>query len=193
MNINPDSDKPNNEQASLFESPTAEMMDEFIKLYSQNQTRINIYVRSLVTNASTAEEIIQETNYILWREFSQFQIGSNFLAWACTIAYNQMLAWRKKQQREKLVFSDTFLQAVNDELSSDFEGYEERRELLLLCIEKLPKHHREMIRHRYTLGEGVERMAEELGKTVTSIYRMLSRIRESLHQCVDLQQRNKPK
>lgn len=156
-------------------------------LFSQHQTRLLVYVRSLVNNHHVADEILQETSYVLWREFHHFQRGTNFMAWSSQVAYNQMLAWRKRQQRDRLVFSDDFLAAINREFSNDSEKYEQRFQQLSQCIERLPSHHRELIRLRYTLGEGVEMIAEHVQKTVTSVYRMLSRIRQTLHDCVNIQ------
>src|SRR5215211_7445285 len=90
-------------------------MDEFVRLLGQNQRRIFLYVLGLVPRWPDAEEIVQETNLVLWREFHQFQSGTNFAAWACRVAFHQVLAWRKRRQRDRLELSDAFLEAVAKE------------------------------------------------------------------------------
>src|SRR5262249_34859663 len=78
----------------------------FIRLLGQSHRSLHLYVMSLVPNRNDAEDILQQTNLVLWREFHQFEPGTNFTAWACRVAFNQVLAWRKRRQRDRLVFSE---------------------------------------------------------------------------------------
>ena len=50
---------------------------------------------SVLPNRTDVDDLLQETNLVLWREFESFEIGTNFTAWAYRIAHNQVLAWRK--------------------------------------------------------------------------------------------------
>jgi RNA polymerase sigma-70 factor, ECF subfamily len=158
--------------------------DAFVRLLGQNQRRIFLYVMSLVPNGTDAEEIIQETNLVLWREFDRFQPGTNFAAWACKVALHQVLAWRKKKQRDRLEFTPAFLEAVAEEAADAADALEERAGALARCIDKLPSHHRDMLRLRYSEGRTVEAIARQLERSADAIYRMLSRIRHALHDCV---------
>jgi RNA polymerase sigma-70 factor, ECF subfamily len=102
---------------AVRETPTPERVDAFVQLLGQSQRRIFLFVMSMVPNWNEAEEIIQETNLLLWREFDHFQPGTNFAAWACQVALNQVLAWRKRQQRDRVKFSPAFLEAVAESLT----------------------------------------------------------------------------
>lgn len=165
-------------------TPASERVDAFVQLLGQNQRRIFLYVMSMVPNGSDAEEIIQETNLLLWREFDQFRPGTNFAAWACRVALNQTLAWRKRKQRDRLEFSPRFLEAVAEEAASEADQLEERSEALSRCIEKLPERHRVLLRARYGEGRGIDAIGQELGRSADAVYRALSRIRHTLHDCV---------
>jgi RNA polymerase sigma-70 factor (ECF subfamily) len=156
----------------------------FIRLLGQTHRSLHLYVMSLVPNRADAEDVLQQTNLVLWREFHQFQPGTNFTAWACRVAFNQVLAWRKKRQRERLVFSEAFLEAVAAEVSADAELLEDRSNRLAGCIQKLPPHHQQLIRLRYSEGNAVETIAAEVNRTVDAVYRMLSRVRQALFDCV---------
>src|SRR3954454_18304563 len=112
---------------------SAESVDAFVRLLGQNQRRIFVYVMSMVPDRNDAEEIIQETNLVLWREFGRFQPGTNFAAWACKVALYQVLAWRKRLRRDRLEFSPTFLEAVAEEASTASEALEERSQYLARC------------------------------------------------------------
>jgi len=162
----------------------SERVDVFVQLLGQNQRRIFLFVVSMVPNWSEAEEIIQETNLILWREFGRFQPGTNFGAWSCQVALNQVLAWRKRQHRDRMKLSEAFLEAVAEEATADADWLEDRSRALALCIEKLPERHRLLLRSRYNEGRTIDAIGRELGRSADAIYRTLSRIRHSLHNCV---------
>ncbi|MFO0807919.1 MAG: sigma-70 family RNA polymerase sigma factor [Gemmataceae bacterium] len=159
-------------------------VDEFVRLLAQHQRRLYLYVVSLVPRPGDAEEVLQETNLVLWREFGQFRPGTNFAAWACRVAFHQVLAWRKKRQRDRLEFSDEFLAAVAAEAEATDELLECRCRALATCLTRLPPHHRTLIQLRYSEGHGIDTIAEQLGRTVDAVYRALSRIRRELHECV---------
>lgn len=162
----------------------ADRTEEFVRLLGQNQRRVYHYVLCLVPNRNEAEEIVQETNLVLWREFGQFQPGTNFAAWACRVAFNRVLAWRKKKQRDRLEFSDEFVEAVAAEADAAADRLEERAEALAGCVARLPAGQRDLLRWRYDENEGVEAIAGRTGRTVEAVYRALSRIRQALHECV---------
>jgi RNA polymerase sigma-70 factor (ECF subfamily) len=161
-----------------------ETVDAFVRLLGQNQRRIFLYVMSLVPDWNDAEEIIQETNLVLWREFARFQPGTNFAAWACKVALHRVLAWRKRVRRDRLEFSPAFLEAVADEASAASDLLEERTQGLARCIERLPADHRRLLRLRYSDGLAIEAIARQLERTEDAVYRALSRIRRALHECV---------
>ena len=83
-------------------SDPAARVDEFMRLYTQHQRRLYVYLLSLVHNAADADELLQESSYILWKKFDQFEPESNFGSWACRVAYFEVLKYREgvEQQRE---------------------------------------------------------------------------------------------
>lgn len=170
--------------AATADGTPPDRVDEFVRLLAQNQRRLYVYVHTLVPNPADTEEVLQNTNLVLWREFGKFETGTNFAAWACRVALNQVLAWRKKRQRDRLQFSDAFLGAVAAEADRSADALEERCRALAGCVEKLPADHREMVRVRYTEGGSIEATAAALHRTVEATYRALSRIRHVLHDCV---------
>jgi RNA polymerase sigma-70 factor (ECF subfamily) len=158
--------------------------ERFVQLLGRHQRRLFLYVMTLVPSWNDAEEILQETNLVLWREFDQFQPGTSFAAWACKVALHRVLAWRKRRQRDRLEFSDTFLEAVAAESDAAADRLEERSRQLARCIDRLPPHHRELLRLRYSENHAIDAIAGRLGRRADAVYRALSRIRHALHDCV---------
>src|SRR4051812_17827930 len=152
----------------------------FVQLLGQHQRRLFLYVMTLVPCWNDAEEIMQETNLVLWREFDRFQPGTSFAAWACRIALNRMLAWRKRQRRDRLKFGVDFLEALAETAIDEVEHLEERSKLLARCLEKLPERQRALLRLRYLEGHDVPAISRELRRSTDAVYRALSRIRGNL-------------
>lgn len=161
-----------------------ERTEEFVKLISQHQRRLASYILTLVPHWADAEEILQEANVVLWREFHNFELGTNFAAWAYKIAYHQVLNFRKRRSRDKLQFSEAFLEAVAAEAGAAADGLETRYHVLTECIAKLTPRNREILNQRYRSGADIESLAEKVGRTVQASYRALSRIRRTLQDCV---------
>jgi RNA polymerase sigma-70 factor (ECF subfamily) len=158
--------------------------ERFVQLLGRHQRRLFLYVMTLVPDWNDAQEVLQETNLVLWREFHQFQPGTNFAAWACKVALHRVLAWRKRRQRDRLEFTDAFLLAVDEEADAAADELDDRARHLARCIDRLPPHHREMLRLRYAENHAIDAIAARLGRSADAAYRALSRIRHALHDCV---------
>ncbi len=159
-------------------------IEEFVRLLGENQQRIFVYLMSMMHDRAAVEDVQQETNLVLWREFGSYEPNSNFAAWSCRVAFNQMRAWRKKQQRDRLVFSDSFLEALSAELDSQAGSFDSRLSALDKCLERLPTHHRELIRYRYSFGHAIDEIADRMNRGPDAVYRLLSRVRCSLSECI---------
>ena len=83
------------------------------------------YIFSLLGNRTQAEDVMQETNAILWRKAHEFKLGTNFGAWMLRVAYFQVMAHRRRLTRDRLVFDDDFLQGIAAEAEQQSELQEE--------------------------------------------------------------------
>ena len=159
--------------------------EEFIQLFTQAQRPLYLSILSQLGHAQAAEEVLQETNLIIWSKALQFQPGSNFLAWGRQIAQFEVLKWKQRRSRERLTFSDKFINAVADGSASRSEELELRQRALEECLKKLPDQDRELIETRYRPGMNGKDVAEFLGRPANSVYQSLGRIRKALIDCVN--------
>jgi RNA polymerase sigma-70 factor, ECF subfamily len=111
--------------------------------------------------------------------------GVHFFAWACEVARREVKDFRKRQARERLVFSDELLDALSREMQSLQAELPVRLRALQDCVSKLAKSHRELLRLRYEEGGSVEHVARTVNRSVDSVYKLLSRIRLALHECIN--------
>ena len=159
--------------------------DQIVQLLTNVQQQLTRYVRTLVPNRTDAEEVLQETNLFVWRHADEFELGTNFAAWACRIAYYQVLTFRKRQSRSRLYFSDALVeQLANSSVQSLANGNEEA-EALDLCMAKLNAEDRELMDLRYEPGATVEGIAQQVGRSTKAVYNALGRIRTWLLECIE--------
>ena len=157
---------------------------QFIRLMTKYERMVYGYILSLVPNWADADEILQETNIRLWEEFEKFQAGTNFAAWAIRVAHFQILTWRKKVSRSRLVFDQRVLDALASEPSWTDDEFEARQQALAVCVSELPDHSRDLLRHCYVEGSKAKDVAVEMNRTPASVYKALELIRVALHACI---------
>jgi RNA polymerase sigma-70 factor (ECF subfamily) len=172
------------EAAADERQSTTSPSSEFVQLFTHHQRRLFLYILSQVSNPVEAEEILQETNVVIWSKSSKFQQGTNFLAWVSQIANFEVMKHRTRKRREKLVFSDEFIESVAQTSLERSEELESRRLALADCLRKLRPKDRELIEQRYAPGERGKDLAEQIGRPANSVYQSLGRIRRTLLECI---------
>ena len=157
--------------------------EDFLRLLNEHERKITLYVMNLVRDRGDGEDILQETRLVMWRHFHKFEQGTNFLAWARKIAFHQILSYRRKHKK-RAELSEAFLESVAVEISKNEQSYDRRTDALKNCVLKLSRPHRQILLMRYTRDLDVEEIGQEVGKSEGAVYRLLSRIRIMLQDCV---------
>jgi RNA polymerase sigma-70 factor (ECF subfamily) len=162
----------------------ADKVEQFVQLVTQYQQRVFLFIYSLVPNRVDAEEILQETNLILWRRFDEFRPGSDFRAWAFQIAFHKVQQWRDQQRRDRLCFGDDFVSQVASTAISSDDDINARNRALASCLKKLSAKDRDLIERRYRPQATTQSVAEEVNRSVAAVYKAVARIRHKLHECI---------
>ena len=90
--------------------------EEFVAHLGMAQHAVHAFVLRLVPHWNDAEEIMQETNIVLWRKFHEFDPGTDFVRWACQVAYFEVLKWHRARSRDRLRLGEDVLNQLSDEL-----------------------------------------------------------------------------
>lgn len=159
-------------------------VEAFTQLLATCQRRVFLYALNLVHNPADAEEILQQTNLVLWRKFDQFEPGTDFDRWACRIAYYEVLKAREKQGRMRLLSGD-FIDTMAAEAERSLDLLDDRREALSGCLKKLREKDRYLVMQRYQHRSTTRGVAEALGRSVQGTRKSLHRIRMSLLTCIE--------
>ncbi len=157
---------------------------DFVQLLTSHQSRLYGYVLSLLGDPSQTEDVVQETNAVLWRKAHEFQPGTNFGAWMLKVAYFQVMAHRRRLTRDRLIFDDEFLLDIAEEAERHCKWQGEKQRRLGDCIEKLTERYQDLIRLRYSEGATLKSIATQIGQSENSIKQALFRARAALIECV---------
>jgi RNA polymerase sigma-70 factor, ECF subfamily len=161
-----------------------EMQDRFVRALSRHSRQIFGFILTLSPSRSDAEDIFQDTSVAMWRKFNTFEEGTNFRAWACQVAYLEVLGYRRKKGKQQLLYEEAFQALARDALLLTVEETEHREDALANCLQKLAKSDRKLIERRYYAAQTPRQIAEHGSKSVHSVYRSLSRIHDALLECV---------
>lgn len=158
---------------------------EFVDLLARSSRPVYAFIMSLLRRAEDTEEVYQEVCRTLWEKFEQFQSGTNFTAWACEIAYLKVQEFRRRSRRLPALFSDVFVEAVEQEFAAEIEEVQRRYTALQDCLEKLTDRDRSLVARRYGGSISPALLAVEEARSVSAIHKALTRIHRALHDCID--------
>jgi RNA polymerase sigma-70 factor (ECF subfamily) len=162
--------------------------ETFLRTLAEHERWLAAYVYSLVTRRADADDILQECKVTLWKRFSTFTPGTNFRAWARTIALHQVLNYRRSEQRRPWSALDReFIETIAAEIDLRSEHLERKADSLRHCLRKLPEAHRAIVVWRYYEECDIDEIATKTGRTAEAVYRLLSRIRVALNACIHRQ------
>ncbi len=159
--------------------------NEFLDLFTGCQLRLYRYIVLLVANQVEAEDVLQNTNMVMLRKCGQFRPGTNFHAWATSIAYLEVLKHRASKRRESPGLSEATLEMLSAEAVEQATLLERRNAALPGCMEQLPPGDLSLVTDHYFRGLSWEKIAEALGRSSSSVRHSICRIRRELKRCID--------
>ncbi len=156
--------------------------DSFVLSLIGEQTRLFSYITMLIGDVNEANNILQETNIVIWRKADEFTDGTSFSMWARKIAYFCTLAFIRDKKRDKHIFDEEIVhQLAARPITADED---ERRVALRHCLSTLTERSLELLRQRYWPGQSISAIASQRGRTEGAIKMALMRLRQALAQCI---------
>ena len=111
--------------------------ERFLQLLTVNNNRIYAFILGMVYSRSNAEDIMQETTIAMWRKFSEFQPGTDFVAWGVTFAKYQVLAFWQKHKHDPIQFSEETLMTLMADADVMLNQMDRRIDAMHVCLKKL--------------------------------------------------------
>ena len=166
---------------------TPEQETEFVNLLVSHQSVIRAFVISQLPGLPETDDVIQQTNEVLWTKRHVFTLGTNFKAWALTTARFQVMAQqqRLKASRRAPLDEDVMLLLSDEVEDLDAAVLNQQLNDLNDCISQLQVRDQELVLHRYWKKSGLDDFASVSGRSVGALKVALYRIRDSLRECME--------
>ncbi|MES2660179.1 MAG: sigma-70 family RNA polymerase sigma factor [Verrucomicrobiota bacterium] len=159
--------------------------ENLVALITRHQAALHAYILSLLPNQSLADDVLQETNLVLWRKAGEYDQSRLFMPWACRIAWFQVKAARRDGARDLHIFDSELVDLLASEDDSDLETTTALDHALHDCLEQLPHDKRDLILRRYQPESSVSEMAAARNLSSGALAAQLHRIRQMLESCVE--------
>ncbi|MBI9018314.1 MAG: sigma-70 family RNA polymerase sigma factor [Phycisphaerae bacterium] len=156
----------------------------FMQLYLAHERRLYGFLMSMVPNWADVDELKQEVAAIMWNKFDNFEEGTDFNAWALTIARYQIMNYRKKKKNQRLRFNDEILESIESKAEKATESVDYRSEALHICVDNLKDKEKQLLNLRYEPDHDTAEIANRVSRTVPAVYKALNRIHAKLLECI---------
>lgn len=157
-----------------------------------NQPDLQGFVHCLMPGDPGVDDVVQQTNLVVWRKRSSFRPGTDFRAWMFAIARLEVLAHRKRIGRKSwLVIDEPLTQRLAESMAASGRETPSNRLALALetCMERLKPAERKIIDRFYFANESVRHIADSDAIKEGAVKVRLHRIRAALRRCIEQQTR----
>ena len=158
--------------------------EQFVSHWTRYEPRVFAYIYTLLPNWADAQDVLQETSIVLWQKLAEFAPGTDFVRWACRVAYFEVQKHRHRQHVRKMLLSESFVDLLAKQMGDSSEDIQTLMAALGPCVEMLKSPERELIRMHYLQGISVKSTATQLGHSSEAAYKSLQRVRRKLFDCI---------
>ncbi len=160
------------------------MASSYNQLVTEIQSSLFAFIFSLIGDPEAANDILQETNLVLWEKESDYDPSRPFHPWAYKISYLQVLAYRKRVRSDRLLFDDDLVDRVAGGFEVD-NHVSDRRDALAKCLKRLESRATRLVQLRYHQELSLTAIAEQCEMSLSSVKVALFRARKVLADCIE--------
>ena len=158
-----------------------------MRLMVKHQGMLSAYLYSMVEDWELVEEALQETAVFMAERYDDFELGTDFGAWARSVSRNRCRELIRSSKRSGgHVRMDESIAAVIPEETWSAHGQVDPagKQVLADCVKRLPDRQRRVVGMRYDDGLGCDSIAEKLSRSVDAVYMLISRAKQNLKLCI---------
>ena len=149
---------------------------------------LTAYIRSVIHDSSTVDDLFQETMMIAWSKFDDCDLSRPFGPWIRGIASRLMSAHLRKSRKSIPLVSQAFLEEISAQLDQIQGGpgdtWQEKIAQLGRCVQRLSALNRTAVETRYLHGESMASTCQRLNISLETIKKRLQRARRQLADCL---------
>ncbi|MCG8648473.1 MAG: sigma-70 family RNA polymerase sigma factor [Pirellulales bacterium] len=133
------------------------------------------------------DELAQRAFVFAYRSLDGYRGESSFRSWLVSIARRQAAMYireeSRRKRRERSVGETALLKWTAGDCNEG-DDVSDKLEALAMCLERLPGHSRELVRHYYFEQRGIEMIARGMDRSRGAVRMSLLRVRQALAKCV---------
>jgi RNA polymerase sigma-70 factor (ECF subfamily) len=164
----------------------------FIAELTRHQPALEAFCHAQLGHRQDAKEVLQATCVRLFEKSADWDPETAFLPWAFAVARYMVLAHIRDRMRDRLIFDEDVVLAMAGETEVAAEQFEDRREALNACLQKVKPEQRDLLQEHYIAGRTVRELAVATGRGESAVKMILLRLREQLSACIERQLRLAP-
>ena len=157
--------------------------EELFRLLSR---RVFAFVRRMIDNPESADEIMVDTMYEVWKAAGRFRGDARVTTWVLGIARNKVLMAIRARPAARHDDIDDFAETLDAGVPDGFDMLAEKQtaEMIQRCIKGLSEKHRECIHLTHFEDMSMPEIAAALGVPEGTVKSRLSHARAQLAACV---------
>ena len=152
--------------------------DQFLDILEKNIGIILKISRAYTKRINDKEDLVNDITLELWKSFGQFKGESKISTWIYRIALNTSMNYKRKKEKDKLIFPVDLKQYENQGWIID-QPDSSISEILYLCIDELNQLNKAIIL-LYLDGNSQDEISVITGISKTNVGTRISRIKEQL-------------
>lgn len=153
---------------------------DFLAHFLAHQPALCAWLLSRGVAPDAVDDVVQDIAVVLWRKFDQFEAGTNFRAWAFSVARFEVAKHRDRGRRAPLALSPEASARLEAAVETDATDYAR----LHRCLAGLGDRARELITWHHVDGRPMAAIAAQLGIAVGAARTRLCRVRKALATCL---------
>lgn len=168
----------NDHELALLRRTQAQDRDAFRELYGIYHRRLARFLTRMVRRYEVAEEVINDTMWVVWQRAGDFRGSSQVSTWVMGIAYRRALKTLRRATVH-LAVSDPDA-AVEDSDAGEAVDQADRAQLVARALAQLPLEQRLVVEFTYYLGCSCADIAEIMDCPVNTVKTRMFHARRKL-------------
>jgi len=171
---------------ALIDLVAAGNQNAYEELYKLLSRRVYAFVKRMIDNAESADEIMVDTMYEVWKTAGRFRGDSRVTTWILGIARNKVLMAMRSRPSAPHDDIDDFADILDSEVpdASALLAEKQTMEIIQRCMERLSEKHRECVHLTHFEDMSMPEVATVLGIPEGTVKSRLSHARAQLAACV---------
>jgi RNA polymerase sigma-70 factor (ECF subfamily) len=165
------------EDRTLIEMALAGQTECFSVLMRRHVSVVRSCIRSMVTNTTDVDDLVQDAFLKAWLHLSTFRFEASFRAWITRVAVNEALTSYRRQRRRPFCPAPANIEAFPSQCESPEQAFtrSEARLTVRTAIAELPRKYREILTlcdlEQLSAREAAQRLKSSIPLVKTRLFR----------------------